>query len=128
MQQPFRCLRCGAPLMAGQPFCANCGLPVQRSCPRCRAFLSPQATFCTNCGLALVPGAPPPGRQQAKPKSTVSIIGDILFGLGIACAIFVPIWTIVRQPDAENSMSVMIGAFAIGGVMAVIGLIMMRKR
>jgi hypothetical protein len=126
MQQMFRCPRCGAPVFPNQPFCNNCGLQVPRSCPRCRAFLGPQATFCTNCGLALGPGAPQPGKQPAKPKSAVSIFGDILFGLGIVCAIAVPVW-IVLQPETESSMSSMIKAFAVGGVMAIIGLIMMRK-
>jgi len=126
MQQMLRCPRCGAPVFVGQPFCTNCGLPAPRSCPRCRAFLSPQSTFCTNCGLVLSPNVPQPGKP-AKPKSKVAVFGDVLFGLGVLCAIAVPVW-IVLQPETESSMSLMIRAFAVGGVTAIIGLILMRAK
>jgi hypothetical protein len=54
-------------------------------------------------------------------------LGDILFGLGVLCAIAVPV-IIVMNPESENSMSRMIMGFAAGGFLILIGLILMRSK
>jgi hypothetical protein len=110
----------------GQTFCSNCGLPAPRNCTRCGAIVNPQAAFCNNCGLALSRKGPQPGGED-KPKSGRSTFGDILFGLGVVCAIGVPI-IIVLNPETESSMSRMIMGFAAGGFLMLIGLILMRSK
>jgi hypothetical protein len=56
---PARCA-CGAPLMAGAHFCANCGRPVAATppvvaCVNCGAALGADAKFCAGCGSAVGP-------------------------------------------------------------------------
>jgi hypothetical protein len=49
-----RCL-CGAPLIWGSHFCANCGRPVGDAvvaCARCSQPLPADARYCLSCGLA----------------------------------------------------------------------------
>jgi double zinc ribbon protein len=50
-----RC-ECGAPILWGSHFCANCGRPVGEepvvSCPSCGNALAADARFCPNCGTA----------------------------------------------------------------------------
>ncbi|HEV8603685.1 MAG TPA: zinc ribbon domain-containing protein [Gaiellaceae bacterium] len=45
---------CGAPILWGSHFCANCGRPVSTepvvSCPNCGNALAADAQFCANCG------------------------------------------------------------------------------
>ena len=45
---------CGAPILWGSHFCANCGRPVGAepvvSCPNCGNALAADAQFCANCG------------------------------------------------------------------------------
>jgi DNA-directed RNA polymerase subunit RPC12/RpoP len=45
---------CGAPIVWGSHFCANCGRPVGEepvvSCPNCGNALPADAQFCANCG------------------------------------------------------------------------------
>jgi len=45
---------CGAPIVWGSHFCANCGRPVGAepvvSCPNCGNALAADAQFCANCG------------------------------------------------------------------------------
>jgi uncharacterized Zn finger protein (UPF0148 family) len=48
---------CGAPLLFGAHFCANCGRPTElaaagEQCARCGQALSADAGFCPNCGAA----------------------------------------------------------------------------
>src|SRR5262245_32317457 len=54
-----RCV-CGAPIVGGSHFCANCGRQVGEepvvSCPNCGNALPADAQFCANCGTA-VPAA-----------------------------------------------------------------------
>lgn len=49
---------CGAPLLFGARFCANCGRPTElaaagEQCARCGQALSAGAGFCANCGAAV---------------------------------------------------------------------------
>jgi hypothetical protein len=51
---PARCA-CGAPLIAGSHFCANCGRPVSAAppvvaCTNCGTAVSAEAKFCAACG------------------------------------------------------------------------------
>jgi predicted amidophosphoribosyltransferase len=45
---------CGAPIVWGSHFCANCGRPVGEepvvSCPNCGSALPADAQFCAHCG------------------------------------------------------------------------------
>jgi hypothetical protein len=45
---------CGAPILWGSHFCANCGRPVGEepvvSCPNCGTAIPADAQFCANCG------------------------------------------------------------------------------
>ena len=49
----IRCT-CGAPILWGSHFCANCGRAVGEepivSCPNCGTALPADAQFCANCG------------------------------------------------------------------------------
>jgi Double zinc ribbon len=54
---PARCA-CGAPLIGGSHFCANCGRPVAATppvvaCSSCGAAASAEARFCAACGQAV---------------------------------------------------------------------------
>jgi len=54
-----RC-ECGAPLVWGSHFCANCGRPVAATppvvgCPQCGSALAADAKFCAVCGKAVEP-------------------------------------------------------------------------
>ena len=54
---PGRC-ECGAPLVWGSHFCANCGRPVSAtppvvSCTKCGAPQAADAKFCAVCGHAV---------------------------------------------------------------------------
>lgn len=50
-----RC-ECGAPIVLGSHFCANCGRPVSDepvvACSNCGAALPAEARFCASCGAA----------------------------------------------------------------------------
>jgi hypothetical protein len=51
---------CGAPLVWGSHFCANCGRPVAATppvvgCTQCGSALAADAKFCAVCGQAVVP-------------------------------------------------------------------------
>jgi hypothetical protein len=56
-----RCM-CGAPLLWGSHFCANCGRSIPDapvvSCARCATALAADARFCPSCG-SIVEAAPP---------------------------------------------------------------------
>jgi hypothetical protein len=56
---PARCT-CGAPLIGGSHFCANCGRPVVATppvvaCANCGGAVSADAKFCAACGHAIGP-------------------------------------------------------------------------
>jgi hypothetical protein len=59
---------CGAPILWGSHFCANCGRPVGQepvvSCPNCGNALAADARFCPSCGAA-APAEP----QAAEPPT-----------------------------------------------------------
>src|SRR6266542_1324038 len=78
---PARCA-CGAPLVWGSHFCANCGRPVAATppvigCARCGSALAADAKFCAVCGKEVVPerqaedaaSEPPDGLLDALPAS-----------------------------------------------------------
>ena len=51
---------CGAPLVWGSHFCANCGRPAAATppvvgCPQCGSALAADAKFCAVCGKAVTP-------------------------------------------------------------------------
>jgi hypothetical protein len=51
---PARCA-CGAPVLWGQHFCANCGRPAGEAlvaCVSCGHALQADAKFCASCGAA----------------------------------------------------------------------------
>jgi hypothetical protein len=56
---PARCT-CGAPLLGGSHFCANCGRPVTATppivaCASCGAAVGADARFCAACGQPVGP-------------------------------------------------------------------------
>jgi double zinc ribbon protein len=56
---PARCA-CGAPLVWGSHFCANCGRPAAATppvvaCKKCGTALAAEAKFCPVCGKAVAP-------------------------------------------------------------------------
>jgi hypothetical protein len=63
-----RC-ECGAPIIWGSHFCANCGRPVGEqavvTCAQCGHPLPADAGFCPSCGTAAEPAANGDGERQA---------------------------------------------------------------
>jgi hypothetical protein len=62
---------CGAPIVWGSHFCANCGRPVAATppvvaCAKCGAALAAEAKFCAVCGHG-VEGTQPPELLEALP-------------------------------------------------------------
>jgi hypothetical protein len=67
---PARCA-CGAPIVWGSHFCANCGRPVAATppvvaCVRCGTALAAEAKFCAVCGQP-VDGTQPDDLLEALP-------------------------------------------------------------
>jgi Double zinc ribbon len=64
----IRC-ECGAPILWGSHFCANCGRPVGEepvvSCPNCGNALAADARFCPSCGAA-APAEPAPAAEAGE--------------------------------------------------------------
>jgi Double zinc ribbon len=64
-----RC-ECGAPIIWGSHFCANCGRPVGEqavvTCTQCSHPLPADAGFCPSCGKAAEPPANGDGEREAK--------------------------------------------------------------
>jgi rubrerythrin len=56
---------CGAPILYGSHFCANCGRPVEgagsapAACPSCGGPLAADAKFCPTCGYTLAEAEQP---------------------------------------------------------------------
>jgi membrane protease subunit (stomatin/prohibitin family) len=76
---PARC-ECGAPLVWGSHFCANCGRPVTATppvvtCEKCGSALAGDAKFCAVCGQSvsaeqaaeLVEALPAPAQDRWEP-------------------------------------------------------------
>ena len=66
-----RC-ECGAPLVGGSHFCANCGraviaAPAVVTCANCNTPLPADAKFCAACGFAVT--QPPPPAEPAAGES-----------------------------------------------------------
>ena len=63
-----RCV-CGAPVIWGSHFCANCGRPVGDSpvvtCVRCGNSLPAEAAFCARCGTPTADAPPPDSTGDA---------------------------------------------------------------
>jgi len=61
---------CGAPLVPGAHFCANCGRAVGEApvvvCAHCGNPLPAEATFCSNCGR---PAEPAEMSYQSEPEA-----------------------------------------------------------
>jgi hypothetical protein len=59
---------CGAPLVRGAHFCANCGRPVGEApvvvCAHCHNPLPAEASYCANCGRRAEPAEAPPESQE----------------------------------------------------------------
>ena len=69
-----RC-ECGAPIIWGSHFCANCGRPVGEhaivTCSQCGHPLPADAGFCPSCGKAAEPPANGDGDGEREPDATV---------------------------------------------------------
>ena len=68
--QAARCA-CGAPIVWGSHFCANCGRPTGEAivtCPSCGHALPADTKFCGNCGAA-APSAPPAEEDETPPPA-----------------------------------------------------------
>lgn len=78
-----RC-ECGAPLIWGSHFCANCGRSVGEAvvaCTRCGNALPAEAKFCLTCGTAAASPAPapvtePPVEAAAEPAPAAAQNGN----------------------------------------------------
>ncbi len=61
-----RCV-CGAPVLPGSHFCANCGRPAGDSpvvtCGTCGSALPAEAAFCARCGASTAESPAPQGRD-----------------------------------------------------------------
>jgi len=61
---------CGAPVLWGSHFCANCGRPVGEAviaCPECNAPVPADARFCTSCGHGIQQQAQDVPEAQPEP-------------------------------------------------------------
>ena len=71
---------CGAPLVQGAHFCANCGRSVGEApvvvCAHCGNPLPAEATYCSNCGRRAEP-AGAPEEQVAGQESTIAGRGPL---------------------------------------------------
>jgi hypothetical protein len=71
---------CGAPIIWGSHFCANCGRPVGEqpvvSCTRCGHPLPADAEFCPSCGKAAEPPANGDHQRAAKSSEAASARPD----------------------------------------------------
>ena len=74
-----RC-ECGAPLIWGSHFCANCGRSVGEAvvaCSRCGNALPAEARFCLTCGTAAAAPAPAPATPpEAEPEPPAAQNGN----------------------------------------------------
>jgi len=66
---------CGAPLVWGSHFCANCGRPVAATppvvgCTQCGSALAADAKFCAVCGQAVVPAK----QGEAEPRELLEVL------------------------------------------------------
>jgi hypothetical protein len=82
--QAARC-ECGAPIVYGSHFCANCGRPTGEAvvtCTKCGHPLPADARFCGNCGTvappaeqqesSVVPPAEAPSAAESRPAASPS--------------------------------------------------------
>ena len=71
---------CGAPILWGSHFCANCGRPVGAepvvSCPNCGNALPADAQFCANCGTPVPESARRGNGEPAGDESGDGESGD----------------------------------------------------
>jgi hypothetical protein len=70
---------CGAPLVSGSHFCANCGRPAAASppvvsCTQCGGALAADTKFCAVCGKPVTPG-------QQSGAATAELGGELLEAL-----------------------------------------------
>lgn len=72
-----RC-ECGAPIIWGSHFCANCGRPVGEqavvSCTQCGHPLPADAEFCPSCGKAAEPPSNGAGEREPEVEAEATVI------------------------------------------------------
>jgi hypothetical protein len=75
LQAANRCA-CGAPLVPGAHFCANCGRAVGEApvvaCAHCGNPLPAEATFCSNCGRPAEPAEATYAAAQESQEQTAA--------------------------------------------------------
>ena len=70
---------CGAPLVWGSHFCANCGRPAAATppvvgCPQCGSALAADAKFCAVCGKAVAPRPDSEAEANAPPAELLEAL------------------------------------------------------
>lgn len=115
------CAACGAELVEGTSFCANCGAPVETEgpgptpgvdsgpsrCPSCGAEVAEDASFCASCGApvqAEAPAATTPGEHcsacGAALPAGASFCGSC--GAAVRAEGEVPLWAAPAAAEAEK--------------------------
>ncbi|KAJ8602576.1 hypothetical protein CTAYLR_008774 [Chrysophaeum taylorii] len=69
------CPRCGAGLVAGEPYCARCGCHVLKTCDKCGTGMPAAASFCSRCGSSSSK-APPPALEEEEGSGTRGPLGS----------------------------------------------------
>jgi hypothetical protein len=97
MNQPsqYTCPRCGAPIQAGQPTCANCGLSLD---PASIAAFQAQQTVRVSPQGSYPPGAPAP--SLARPRNRKTLLLAVAGGALFLCVVCGAISQFSRGPAA----------------------------
>jgi len=126
MQQVFSCPRCGSQNTIGQRFCVGCGAPIANSCPYCGAYMGDTSKFCTSCGAPFESNRRQPGRQPQQTSGWAKF-GGAMFVLGVLCIVIGPV-LLLLMPQSEQSTRQLIICIAVGVLIMIIGLPLMRSR
>ena len=73
------CQACETENALGAKFCAECGVPLSRTCPSCSVPVAPGAKFCGECGAALVLSQPIPALEPSAPPTAERRFVSVLF-------------------------------------------------
>ena len=73
------CAACGAGVVSGQRFCAQCGTPQVHVCPSCGAENAAGNRFCPSCGTAVQESAPVTGSDAGPPTVSERRLVSVLF-------------------------------------------------
>src|SRR3954449_7957195 len=73
------CAACGAGVVSGQRFCAQCGTPQVHVCPSCGAENAPGNRFCPSCGTAVQESDPVTGPDAGPPTVSERRLVSVLF-------------------------------------------------